>query len=51
VNSFSAVSLTPAINFRHFGLFLTGINGKKFAVVNDTGKQLFAGVVSNGDKL
>ncbi len=47
MNRFSAVSLTPAINFRLFGYFwpVSLTLGKNvFAGVNDTAKKLFTGV-------
>jgi hypothetical protein len=44
VSSFSAVSLTPAKNFRLFGYFpVTRINA-------DTGDKFFAGVVDTADQ-
>jgi hypothetical protein len=43
VNSFSAVLLTPAINFRPFGYFSP--------VSTTPGKNVIAGVVDTGDKL
>jgi hypothetical protein len=54
VNSFSAVSLTPAKNFRLFGYFpVTRINDtgdKFFASVDDTAGQFIAGVSDTGKK-
>ncbi len=59
LNSFSAVSLTPEINFRLFGYLyrqdslIIGVvyYAKKFiAGVTDTAEQFIAGVVDTADK-
>ncbi len=65
IKSFSAVSLTPVINFKFFGYFwpvsttpgknfITGVNdtADKFSAgVNDTADKLFIGVNDTADKL
>ncbi len=59
LNNFSAVSLTPVINFRFFGYFspeknvTAGVNDttdKLFAGVKDTANKLFTGVKDTADK-
>jgi hypothetical protein len=53
VNSFSAVSLTPAINLRLFGYFWpvsTTPESNFIAGVNAAAEKLFAGVNDNGKK-
>jgi hypothetical protein len=49
-NYFSAVSLTPAINFRLFVFFLNDINDL-FKGVNNTSDKFFAGVVVTAEQL
>ncbi len=54
LNSFSAESLTPVINFRRFGYFcpVSTTSGKNVLTgVNHTADKLFTGVNETADKL